>query len=341
MPPMKRVSEHDTIQTMNELGATRTPFLFIIAYDKSSNYVIPLKDVDPEKIRYTINGLSNVNSPNQEKQNPAEAPLHWTRYPLSFEQYEAQFNPLMHALKSGEIHLANLTFQTEVACNLSLKTIYERTQAKYRLWVNDPDHEFECVCFSPETFVKIDGKTGSISSFPMKGTIDATLENAEKQLLDNPKEQKEHETIVAETQKDLALVSSDIDVARYRFIDRVETHNGPILQSSSEISGKLPKNFHAEIGTLLSALLPAGSITGAPRARATEIINAIERYDRGFYSGIAGLFDGENIESFVLIRFLEKIKDKLYFKSGGGITADSQPFTEYEEMKQKIYVPIY
>ena len=75
--------------------------------------------------------------------------------------------------------------------------------------------------------------------------------------------------------------------------------------------------------------------------RDRDIIARAETYERGFYTGITGYFDGENLDSAVMIRFIEQRGDKLYFKSGGGITCKSDLKSEYNEMKQKVYVPIY
>jgi len=95
------------------------------------------------------------------------------------------------------------------------------------------------------------------------------------------------------------------------------------------------------LGDILFSLLPAGSISGAPKAKTLEIINQAEGYNRGFYTGICGWFDGENFDSAVMIRFIEQNGENLIFKSGGGITAQSELTKEYEELIQKVYVPIY
>ena len=92
---------------------------------------------------------------------------------------------------------------------------------------------------------------------------------------------------------------------------------------------------------MLKKMLPAGSVTGAPKNKTVEIIQNAETYERGFYTGIAGFFDGMSLDSCVLIRFIEQRNGKFYFKSGGGITAKSEMKSEYEELKQKIYVPLY
>lgn len=121
------------------------------------------------------------------------------------------------------------------------------------------------VCFSPESFVRI--KNGKIYSYPMKGTLDASLPNAEEVLMNDEKEAAEHATIVDLIRNDLSRVAERVRVDRYRYIDVLHTNKGDILQTSSEISGKLPSDYHKRIGDILAAMLPAGSITGAPRIK--------------------------------------------------------------------------
>ncbi|MGL4293035.1 MAG: chorismate-binding protein, partial [Bacteroidales bacterium] len=85
----------------------------------------------------------------------------------------------------------------------------------------------------------------------------------------------------------------------------------------------------------------AGSICGAPKKSTCEIIKRAEGISRGYYTGIAGIFDGENLDSGVLIRFIEQDeKGEFHFRSGGGITAKSDAQSEYDELIQKIYVPV-
>jgi para-aminobenzoate synthetase component 1 len=108
---------------------------------------------------------------------------------------------------------------------------------------------------------------------------------------------------------------------------------------SSEISGELPLNYYETLGDLIFKLLPAGSISGAPKKKTVEIIRQAEQYDRGFYTGIFGIFDGENLDSGVMIRFIEQTAEGLFYKSGGGITAKSNCSEEYQELIAKIYVP--
>ena len=87
-------------------------------------------------------------------------------------------------------------------------------------------------------------------------------------------------------------------------------------------------------------MLPAGSVTGAPKVKTLDIIKNAENYDRGFYTGVAGFFDGKELDSCVLIRYVEKNNGDLIYKSGGGITSQSILEEEYQELIDKIYVPV-
>mgnify|MGYP000058255639 CR=1 FL=1 len=230
--------------------------------------------------------------------------------------------------------LTNLTCRTPIETNLSLKDIFFRSKAMYKLWVRD-----QFTVFSPEIFVRI--QQGKISSYPMKGTLDASLPSAVRQLMDDPKEAAEHATIVDLIRNDLSIVADRVSVSRYRYIDKLQTNRGTILQTSSEIQGTLPDNYRENLGHILFKLLPAGSITGAPKKKTMQIISEAETYERGFYTGVMGYFDGSSLDSAVMIRFVEQEGDRMYFKSGGGITCRSEVESEYHEMKQKVYVPIY
>jgi para-aminobenzoate synthetase component 1 len=175
----------------------------------------------------------------------------------------------------------------------------------------------------------------------MKGTIDARIENAREKLLSSQKELAEHFTIVDLIRNDLSMVAKKVKVNRFRYIDPIHTHKNSILQMSSEIEGEIRPEFQKSPGDLLWALLPAGSISGAPKKKTVEIIRKAENYNRGFYTGIVGIFDGQNINSGVMIRFIEKTEEGLIYKSGGGITALSDCEQEYKELIDKIYVPFY
>ncbi|MDO5680390.1 MAG: aminodeoxychorismate synthase component I, partial [Pelistega sp.] len=164
-------------------------------------------------------------------------------------------------------------------CNYNLRQIFQFSRARFKLLF-----EPHFVCFSPESFVST--HADKIYSYPMKGTIDAALPDAEQQLLNSEKEQAEHNTIVDLIRNDLALVAQRIEVSRFRYVEKLQTERGTILQTSSEICGNLHHNWQDEIGTMLAKLLPAGSISGAPKEKTVEIIRQAELGERGYYTGI-------------------------------------------------------
>lgn len=173
----------------------------------------------------------------------------------------------------------------------------------------------------------------------MKGTIDANILNAEKIILSDEKETAEHYTIVDLIRNDLNIVAKNVRVDKFKYIEKIRTNNKNLLQVSSKISGTLDKNLNNKIGDIIFSLLPAGSISGAPKKKTVEIILEAETYKREFYTGVAGIFDGKNIDSCVMIRFIQKNNENLFYKSGGGITSMSNLENEYNELNDKIYVP--
>ncbi|MEA3495173.1 MAG: aminodeoxychorismate synthase component I [Bacteroidota bacterium] len=313
---------------MNELGEKRKPFLFIIDFEKNSPIVIPIDELDSKNILFEINGIKNHN-----KEIKLREKLIFKKYPVSYKTYNHAFNIVKDNLKHGNTYLLNLTFPTSIDCNLSLKEIFYFSEAKYKLWYKD-----KFVVFSPEIFVKI--KNGKIFSHPMKGTIDASLPNAKEKILSNKKEYAEHVTIVDLIRNDLSMIAKNVKVDKFRYVDEIITNEKNILQISSIISGDLQADYYKSLGDIFFTLLPAGSICGAPKQKTIEIINEVENYKRGFYTGVFGYFDGKNLDSGVMIRFIEKIDGKMIFKSGGGITVNSDSDYEYNELIDKVYVPV-
>jgi para-aminobenzoate synthetase component 1 len=318
------------INRMNELGKERTPFLFIIDFLCKMPVILPLNEIDNLEILFCINGITN--SANSEfKERASNLELEYK--PIDFEHYNRGFKKIQSEINLGNTYLLNLTFPTEIKINWSLNDIFTKSKAKYKLLYND-----KFVVFSPETFIKI--SDNRIYSYPMKGTIDGELPDAEKIILSDEKETAEHYTIVDLIRNDLNMVSNEVRVDRFRYIDKLCTDSGSILQVSSQISGKLNPDWNETIGNIIGKLLPAGSISGAPKERTIEIIQDTEGYTRGYYTGIMGIFDGYSLDSGVMIRFIEKTANGFVFKSGGGITSKSNAKKEYNELQQKIYVPL-
>lgn len=319
----------DVINSINQLGKERIPFLFIIDFDMENPIVLPLSNVDSQEILFSVNGITNV----KEKKVQIEKRFELKAYPVSRKRYSKAFNLVQKHIQHGNSFLLNLTMPSKIEIDLCLREVFNRSNAKYKLWYNN-----QFVVFSPETFIKTKGT--KISSFPMKGTMDATLPNARQQLLESEKELAEHYTIVDLIRNDLSMVAKNVKVEKFRIIDHVNTHRGGLLQMSSEISGELPDNYFDNLGKILISMLPAGSISGAPKKKTLEIISESERYKRGYYTGIFGIFDGDKLDSGVMIRYIEQTPNGLVYKSGGGITAKSNIDEEYQELIDKIYIPI-
>lgn len=257
------------------------------------------------------------------------------KYPISFDEYKIKFDLIQDEIKNGNSYLLNLTTKTKIDTNLSLDEIYQASSSLLNLRVKIDDLDF--VCFSPEKFIDI--KNNKIYTYPMKGTIDTILDDAKNLLLNSKKELAEHTMVVDLLRNDLGKVAKNIKVEEFRTFSKISTRNSELFQTSSVISGDLENNWQEKIGDIFSNILPAGSITGTPKKSTIEILKNIENYDRGFYSGIFGIFDGINLQSFVLIRFIENINQELFYKSGGGITSDSIAKQEYEELLNKVYLP--
>ncbi len=319
------MNKNDAIKLMNRYGAESRAFLFLVDFDMNKPIVCTLEEADKIGLKFNID--------EEQKNKILSKQIKLEIFPPSFEEYKSAFDNVYKEIYNGNTYLLNLTFPTRLKTDLSLEQIYERSHAKYKILLKD-----RFVCFSPEIFVKI--KEGKIYSYPMKGTIDASIPNAEDIILNDEKETAEHNTIVDLIRNDLSIVAKNVRVEKFRYIDRLETPDKTLLQVSSEIAGDLSADYENRLGDIIFSLLPAGSISGAPKKKTVEIIKRTENYERGFYTGIFGVFNGESFNSCVLIRFIESVDGSLYYKSGGGITHMSKPELEYEELLKKIYVPI-
>jgi len=309
-------------EKVRNLGKNRVPFFFMVDFEMLRPLCFPLHQM-PGNIRYLFH--STCSTTNSVK-------LHFDQ--ISFVEYKAGFDIVQKHLKRGDSYLVNYTVETPVDCDFTLGEIFQSAVAPYKVLV---DGQF--VAFSPESFIKITER-GVISTYPMKGTIDASLPDASKRLLSDEKEAAEHATTVDLLRNDLSMVASNVTVDRYRYLQQIVTHDITLLQASSCITGELDGYWNERIDEIIVNMLPAGSVTGAPKPRTIDVIRCAETHRRGYYTGVFGVYDGKTLDSAVAIRYIEQRDDKKFFKSGGGITAKSSILDEYNEVKQKIYVPI-
>ena len=314
---------------MDLLGKLRVPFLCVIDFEMEQPHVFPIHEL-PEDVKFNFNGARSHSSDDIIQ---SIKPFHFSKEPISLDTYTKGFETVMKGIKRGDSFLINLTFPTEINSNFNLDEIYSTAEAKYKLKFFD-----EWVVFSPEPFVKI--TDGKIYTYPMKGTIDASVNNAVEVLKKDAKEIAEHNTIIDLLRNDLSRVARKVHVSKYRYLEHISTHQKSIYQASSEISGTIKDRYRYHLGQLIMGLLPAGSVSGAPKDRTCEIIRKAEIDKRGFYTGIAVYYDGKNIDSCVLIRYIEERDGKMIARSGGGITFMSKLESEYQELIDKVYVPI-
>lgn len=309
------------MERLSTLASSKTPFLFYTDFEATQTHVYTLDELADEDIEFDFAHQTYI-----VHQQTLQT------FPLDFQSYKKGFDRIIEKIRSGETYLLNYTCQTPIKTSLSLHEIFECANAPFKLRVKD-----EFVCFSPERFIQI--KDGHIYTYPMKGTIDASLPEAEEKILDDAKEMAEHIMVVDLLRNDLSMVAKDVKVNRFRYIDKIRAGEKELLQVSSQIQGRLEDDWETNLSSILQTLLPAGSISGAPKKSTLKIIKEVESYQRGYFSGVFGYYDGKEFDSAVMIRFIENTPDGLVYKSGGGITLESDAACEYQEMQDKIYLP--
>ena len=317
----------DLVQTINKWASDQQAFFLFVDFEMQTPELYRAEDLYKAGIQVIFPGFSNI------LQTEAIPVPRLQVMPTSYAAYCASFETVRRHLLAGNSFLVNLTIRTAVQSAADLPSIFQAANAPYRI-----KYKNQWVCFSPEPFVQI--RDGRIRTYPMKGTLDAGLPDAASRLLSDAKETAEHYTIVDLLRNDLNQIAENVLVNRFRYLSTIQRPQGSLLQMSSEIEGELPISYKEQLGDLLFALLPAGSVSGAPKKKTLEIIREAEAGPRGFYTGTVFYFDGQQLDSCVLIRFIEQdANGALWYRSGGGITIHSDMASEYQECLEKIYVP--
>lgn len=323
---MKFINSNQIRKLINKAASQQTPFFFMMNYEMTEGLFIE-NPMSQSEVLFQFNTTGNKPSIASSIQL-AEL----TVFPISKLEYQTKFEAMQQGLKSGDIDVINLTIRTPINTSINCHEIFLRSDSPYQLYIPG-----KFVCFSPERFVKIE--KGKISSYPMKGTIDASISDAENIILSDSKEIAEHTTTAQLITEELKTVAQNVAIKRFRYIDQIKSYNRTLLAVSSEIEGELPNDYMSRLGDIIFSLLPAGSITGSPKTNAEEYIYKTEGQPRGYYCGIAGYFDGEILDTTVLIRLIEMDGERMFFRSGGGVTRDSVCEKEYQEVLNKIYLP--
>ena len=313
-----------------------TSFANTLTSDRLSTNIstAELPAVDMSSINEPVNNFHSESSVQLDALNNNNLELLKIKTPPDKTEYKKAYDTVMAGLMRGDTYLINLTTVTEISTPLTFEQIIANSTSPYALCIPD-----NFVCFSPERFVRIE--KGIITTCPMKGTIDATIPGAIDKILADYKEICEHNTITDLLRNDIGAVSKRVWVERFRYTENIATDRGEIIQVSSDIRGEIKDEFKERLGDIIFSLLPAGSVSGAPKPSTLRLISKAEGSARGFYTGIFGYFDGETLDSAVLIRFIEKGPDgKLLYRSGGGITVNSNWESEYDEVLKKVYLPV-
>lgn len=237
----------------------------------------------------------------------------------------------------GDIFQVVLSNRLEAEYSGSLFNTYRvlRTTnpSPYMFYFSSDD--IELAGASPETLVKLED--GVLHTFPLAGTRPRSQTEAEDQqleeaLLHDPKELAEHNMLVDLGRNDLGKISrfGSVEVEKYCAIERF-SH---VMHIGSTVRGELAANRSAM--DAIEAVLPAGTLSGAPKFRACEIINTLENNKRGIYGGAIGYLDFTgNLDTCIAIRLVFRKNGKVFVRSGAGIVADSVPEKEYRECIQK------
>ncbi len=259
------------------------------------------------------------------------------RYLFSKEEYCDIVNKTKKYIKDGDIFQAVLSNRIEADIEGSLLDTYRvlRTTnpSPYMFYFCSKD--IEIAGSSPETLVKL--KDGIVHTFPLAGTRPRgkTQEEdlkLEKELLSDKKELAEHNMLVDLGRNDLGRICefASVKVEKYMSIERF-SH---VMHIGSTVAGKIRQDKTAI--DAIDSVLPAGTLSGAPKIRACEIINELEKNKRGIYGGAIGYIDfSGNMDTCISIRIAFKKNNKVFIRSGAGIVADSIPENEYQECINK------
>ncbi len=203
----------------------------------------------------------------------------------------------------------------------------------YMVYMNLDD--VEIMSTSPETLVRL--QDGRLTTFPVAGSRPRGKTEKEdkalmEELLRDEKELSEHNMLVDLGRNDLGRISkySSVEVTEYMMIHKYSK----IMHICSQVEGDIREDCDAL--DAVRSVLPAGTLSGAPKIRACEIIDELESEPRGIYGGALGYIDfSGNLDTCIAIRMAVKKDDKVYVQAGGGIVADSKPELEYEESGNK------
>lgn len=254
------------------------------------------------------------------------------------EEYVQIVEKTKKYIYEGDIFQAVLSNKLEAKASGSLLDVYRRLRisnaSPYMFYFSSDD--IEIAGASPETLVKLEDK--ELSTFPLAGTRKRGMTEEEdkkliKDLLSDEKEKAEHNMLVDLGRNDLGKISKFGSVKVDKYMEIVKFSH--VMHIGSTVKSVIREDKDAL--DAIEAVLPAGTLSGAPKIRACEIIDELEKDKRGIYGGAIGYIDfSGNMDTCISIRLAYKKSDRLVIRSGAGIVADSDPELEYEECVNKM-----
>ena len=259
------------------------------------------------------------------------------RFLFEKEKYCEMVKKAKNYIYEGDIFQVVLSNRLEADFEGSLLNTYRALRvtnpSPYMFYFSSDD--MEVAGASPETLVKLEN--GTLHTFPLAGTRPRGKTPEEdkllaKELLQDKKELAEHNMLVDLGRNDLGKISrfNTVEVEKYMSVEKY-SH---VMHIGSTVKGEIKDGKTAL--DAVDAVLPAGTLSGAPKIRACEIINELEGNKRGIYGGAIGYIDFTgNLDTCIAIRIAYKKNNKVFIRSGAGIVADSVPETEFEECMNK------
>ncbi|WP_336924057.1 anthranilate synthase component I [Aquipuribacter sp. SD81] len=273
---------------------------------------------------------------------PATGPAPEPESTTTREQFHAMVEHGREAIRDGEVFQVVLSQRLSVDTDVEALALYRALRLTnpspymYLVRLEGPDgRRFDVVGSSPEALVTVED--GTVISHPIAGTRprsgDPTTDaRRAEELLADPKERAEHLMLVDLARNDLGRVcdAGTVDVVEFMQIERF-SH---VLHIVSTVTGRLREG--ADQVDVLTATFPAGTLSGAPKVRAVELVDELEPTRRGLYGGVVGYFDlAGDLDLAIAIRTGVLADGRLHVQAGGGIVADSTPEGEYQESRTK------
>ena len=322
----------------------------VIAFDNFRQKIIlmvnmPLEDPEPAYNRAVmeLNQLRDLLKNGKQKNEPGGRLLGEVTPLFNRETYCNMVEKAKHYIREGDIFQIVLSNRLSAPFEGSLLNTYRilRTvnPSPYMFYFSGTD--VEVAGASPETLVKLED--GILHTFPLAGTRPRGKTHAEDkaleaELLADQKELAEHNMLVDLGRNDLGKISKfgSVQVETLHSIERY-SH---VMHIGSTVRGEIRPEFDAL--DAVSAVLPAGTLSGAPKIRACQLIGELENNKRGIYGGAIGYIDFTgNMDTCIAIRIAYKKNGKVFVRSGAGIVADSVPDKEFEECINKAKAVVH